>query len=348
VTTEVSAVSSADADTVLRLEHVTKHFRLRRTGLRSERRVVHAVDDVSLTLGSARTLGIVGESGCGKSTLGRLIAGLVEPTSGRVTVSSGAGHGDGRRRSSVQMVFQDPMSALDPRMTVGASIAEAVPGIPKTERQQRVREALDTVRLPQDMAHRFPHELSGGQQQRACIARALIDRPPLVLLDEAVSSLDASLQSQTLRLLADLQQSHAVGYVFISHDLRAVRALSHQVAVMYLGQVVESAPSHEFDRGLLHPYSVALRSAEPELDVRAGRGTGRIILGGEPPSAVDPPEGCRFAARCPIVRERCREQAPELREVATDHRVACHFPGELRSPVTAVSSIGTTATDFAD
>ncbi len=311
---------------VLRLDRLTKHYRLRRTSLREQPRVVHALDDITLSLGAARTLGVVGESGCGKSTLGRLITGLTQPTSGQVVVAGAGGN------ARPQMVFQDPAGALDPRMSVAASIAEALPGLARAARASRVRDVLDTVRLSSSLAQRRPHELSGGQQQRVCIARALAGRPPLIVLDEAVSALDASLQSQVLRLLVDVQQAQRVTYVFISHDLRAVRALSDDIAVMYLGQVVESAPAQDYDEGLLHPYSVALRSAEPELEAAAGRASHRVVLGGEPPSAVNPPPACRFAARCPIAQQICREQPPQLLEVAPRHRVACHFPGEFKPP----------------
>ncbi|MDQ1587504.1 MAG: hypothetical protein QOJ77_669 [Microbacteriaceae bacterium] len=319
------------ASPVLTVDRVVKHFPVRTKKLRAERLLVHAVDDVSMTLDRGKTLGVVGESGCGKSTLGRLITGLVGPTSGSVLVSrpgatslSADEHGP-----LVQMVFQDPASALDPRMSIGATIAETIPHIPKKDRDRMVRDMLVTVGLPPEFAERRPHELSGGQQQRVCIARALICRPALVLLDEAVSALDASLQAQVLTLLRDLQASYGASYVFISHDLRAVREISDRIIVMYLGQVVESAPAAEFDRGLLHPYSVALRSAEPRLASDSTEIGERIILKGEPPSAVNPPSGCRFAPRCPIARPRCVEEAPTLQDAGDDHLVSCHFAGEL-------------------
>ncbi|WP_283135059.1 oligopeptide/dipeptide ABC transporter ATP-binding protein [Rhizohabitans arisaemae] len=318
------------SDIVLDVQDAVKHYALRRRGLRAPRRSVHAVDGVSIRLHSGQTLGIVGESGCGKSTFGRLITGLETPTSGTIRVGAhgvpiAAAHGTG----TVQAVFQDPASALDPRMTVRESIAEALGKVAGRERERRVDEALAAVGLTPEFGVRYPHELSGGQQQRVCIARAIVDRPDLILLDEAVSSLDASLQAQILHLLERLQQDTGTAYVFISHDLRAVRQVSHSVAVMYLGQVVEQAPAEAFDRGLLHPYAVALRSTEPRILDEGTEHVERIVLTGEPPSAVSPPAGCRFAPRCPIAEDHCRSVAPDLVEATSGHLVRCHKPGEL-------------------
>lgn len=319
---------------VLRAEDVRKYFKVRRAKLRGPRAYVHAVDSVSLTLDAGRTLGIVGESGCGKSTLGRVIVGLEAPDAGTVHVGGDAtAAGTPGARGVVQAVFQDPASALDPRMTVRQSIAEALPGVDRAARDRRVAEVLEEVGLAEEYAGRYPHELSGGQQQRVCIARAIVGDPELILLDEAVTSLDASLQAQVLGLLERLQERTGVAYVFISHDLRAVRRFSDQVAVMYLGQLVELAPARDFDTGLLHPYSVALRSTEPRLPDDTGERTPRIVLEGEPPSAVDPPPGCRFAARCPVVEPRCRTELPALVEERPGHLVRCVKPGALTPAV---------------
>ncbi|MGW3508472.1 oligopeptide/dipeptide ABC transporter ATP-binding protein [Streptomyces sp. NPDC000994] len=315
---------------VLQVDSARKYFPVRRARLRDPRRHVHAVDSVTLALGGGQTLGIVGESGCGKSTLGRVIVGLERPDAGTVRVGvDAAAAGTPRALGVVQAVFQDPASALDPRMTVRQSIAEALPDVDRATRERRVVEALEEVGLTEEYADRYPHELSGGQQQRVCIARAVVGRPELILLDEAVTSLDASLQAQVLDLLSRLQERTGVAYVFISHDLRAVRRFSDQVAVMYLGQLVEVAPAADFDTGLLHPYSVALRSTEPSLPGDDGPRLPRIVLDGEPPSAIDPPPGCRFAARCPVAEARCRETLPELVEERPGHLVRCVKPGAL-------------------
>ena len=331
--------STPRGNVVLEVHDTVKHFPVRRTAMRGPRRAVHAVDGVSLALRSGRTLGIVGESGCGKSTLGRLITGLEMPDSGRITVGVdqtpiAAATGTG----VVQAVFQDPASALDPRMKVRASVGEALGNLSRTEREERVDKALADVGLSLALGSRYPHELSGGQQQRVCIARAIVGEPALILLDEAVSSLDASLQAQALSLLERLQRKTGTAYVFISHDLRAVRQISDSVAVMYLGQIVEHAPVKAFDRGLLHPYAVALRSTEPRIFDDGMEHVERIVLGGEPPSAMDPPSGCRFAPRCPIADEHCRVVEPQLREATPAHLVRCHKPGELS--LTGLAHVG--------
>ncbi|GAA3084451.1 oligopeptide/dipeptide ABC transporter ATP-binding protein [Streptosporangium carneum] len=333
-----------EPEIVLDVQDAVRHYPLRRRSLREPRRSVHAVDGVSVRLRSGRTLGIVGESGCGKSTLGRLITGLETPTSGAVRVgANGTPAAAASGRGTVQAVFQDPASALDPRMMVRQSVAEALGGVGRDERDRRVDEAIAAVGLTPDFGSRYPHELSGGQQQRVCIARAIVGEPDLILLDEAVSSLDASLQAQILDLLERLQRDTGTAYVFISHDLRAVRQVSHSVAVMYLGQVVEQAPAEAFDRGLLHPYAVALRSTEPRILDDGVEPVERVVLRGEPPSAVAPPAGCRFAPRCPIVEDHCRRVAPDLVEATPGHLVRCHRPGDLTLSGVARADAGTPA-----
>ncbi|GAA1777160.1 ABC transporter ATP-binding protein [Leucobacter iarius] len=318
--------AQATAPLALRAAGIHRRFPLPQERLFAKRRVLHAVDGIDVEVPAGTTLGVVGESGCGKSTLGRVLVGLDRADAGEIEwAGRPAGAHDGR----VQAVFQDPASALNPRLTVFSAIAEALPDLGGEERRARVTRLMELVELDEQLLDRLPHELSGGQQQRVCIARAIASDPALILLDEAVSSLDASLQMQVIGLLRDLQERTGAAYVFISHDLRAVRGVSDRIAVMYLGQVVELAPAEKFDAELLHPYSVALRSAEPALPSDEFRPE-RIILEGDPPSAVDLPRGCRFASRCPIARDRCRAEEPELRPAADGHTVRCHFPGELR------------------
>jgi oligopeptide transport system ATP-binding protein len=316
---------------------VTKHFPVR-SGGHAGRQVVHALDSVNLDVGVGETLGVVGESGCGKSTLGRVLVGLYEPTAGRVELDGVSVHGRDRAsraaRRQLQMVFQDPSGSLDPRRTVGWSVAEPlrVRGGRRTS-QTRVAEALARVGLPERAARQYPHELSGGQLQRAGIARAIIAGPRVVVCDEAVSSLDVSLQAQIINLLRDLQGELGTSYVFISHDLAVVHSLASAIAVMYLGQVVERASAASLAATPLHPYTVALRSAVPLPDPARERARQRIILEGPLPSPVSPPPGCRFHTRCPIAEEVCRREAPPLTEHRPGHLAACHFPGKLTAAV---------------
>lgn len=312
----------------MRAQDLTKHFAVRREPgsgkvLRGGA-VLHAVDGVSFTLGTGQTLGLVGESGCGKSTVGRLVAGLERPTSGYVEwpLMETEGRDSGGR---VQMVFQDPVSSLDPRKRVSRSLAEPIAGLRLEDQDERVVSALESVGLPPGVADRYPRELSGGQAQRVCVARALIGKPRVVVLDEAVSALDISTQVEILDRLLELQAVSGCAFLFISHDLKAIRALSDEIAVMYLGRLVElqSAQSDYF----LHPYSVALEEAAPRLDGRRGPS---IVLEGDLPSAVELGGGCRFAGRCPCVQDRCRVEEPQLQPNGGGGWVACHFPGSLK------------------
>lgn len=310
----------------LRATGVKRSFQLPQSRLFAKHPYLHAVDGVDVAVKPGETLGIVGESGCGKSTLGRVLIGLDRADTGTIEWN---GKPAGAHTGAVQAVFQDPSSALNPRMTILESIGEAVPQLRGVDRESRVSELMGLVDLDPQLMTRFPHELSGGQQQRVCIARAIASDPALILLDEAVSSLDASLQMQVIELLRSLQVRTGAAFIFISHDLRAVRGVSDWIAVMYLGQIVELAPSEEFDEQLRHPYSVALRSAEPSIPGDAFQPE-RIILEGDPPSAIDLPKGCRFASRCPVAQARCREEAPELVADETGRAVRCHFPGSLQ------------------
>lgn len=309
----------------LRAQGIFRRFPLPAEGLFTGRKYIHAVDGVDLEVPAGKTLGIVGESGCGKSTLGRVLIGLDKADKGTI---EWAGKPAGKHDGTVQAVFQDPASALNPRQTIVKAIGEAVPVLRGQSLRQRVGELMNLVELDHNLMDRFPHELSGGQQQRVCIARAIASDPALILLDEAVSALDASLQMQVVRLLRDLQQRTSSAFIFISHDLRAVRAISDWIAVMYLGEIVELAPAADFENDLRHPYSVALRSAEPALPDDEFRPE-RIILQGDPPSAVELPPGCRFASRCPVAQDVCRTDAPELLFDDDGLAIRCHFPGSL-------------------
>ncbi len=297
---------------LLTVEGLVKHFRGRNRG------VVRAVDGVSFGVGAGETLALVGESGSGKTTVARLILRLTRPTAGRIDFT-------GRR---VQMVFQDPYASLDPRMTARATVAEPLV-IARRRRDvaTRVPELFALVGLGDEHMDRYPHELSGGQRQRIGIARALALAPDLVVLDEPVSALDVSIQAQILNLLADLQSRLGLSYLFIAHDLSVVRHVADRVAVMHLGEIVESAPTETLFASPAHPYTQALLSAVPEPDPTSERERRRVVLRGELPSAEDPPSGCRFRTRCWRAEARCAAEHPALTaHEGVDHPVACHFP----------------------
>ena len=310
---------------LLAVENLVKHF-----PLREGKRLVRAVDGVSLTLAEGETLGIVGESGCGKSTLARLILRLIDATSGSIRFDGAdllaLGAAELRRlRRDMQIVFQDPFASLDPRMTVGAIIAEPLTihgiGSPQ-ERRKRVERLLATVGLDPGAFARYPHEFSGGQRQRIGIARAIALEPKLLILDEPVSALDVSIQSQVLNLLMDLKAQLRLSYIFISHDLGVVEHVSDRIAVMYLGRIVEEGEAANIFNAPLHPYTRALVSAIPSLDPR--QRFGRIVLSGDLPAPDDIPGGCRFHPRCPRVMDVCRQTAPE-QTVYPTALVECHL-----------------------
>ena len=308
---------------MIEAQGVSKHFAMR--GLFS-RAAVRAVQDVSLSITAGDALGLVGESGSGKSTLGRILLGLLPPTSGRVVIhgqdladASPAQLKQLRRR--MQLVFQDPYSSLDPRRRIGAQIADGLAIHRLPNEPSRIAELLDQVGLPAAHANRFPHEFSGGQRQRVAIARALATGPELLVADEPVSALDVSVQAQILALFAELRSRLGLALLFISHDLPVVRSLCDRVAVLYLGRIVETGPAAAvFDRPL-HPYTQALLSAAPSLHPGARRD--RIILQGEPPSPLNPPSGCVFRTRCPRAIDDCAQAIPPLRQLAPDHQAAC-------------------------
>ncbi|MQA78931.1 MAG: ATP-binding cassette domain-containing protein [Streptosporangiales bacterium] len=316
------------------------HFPITR-GLLFDRAVgyVKAVDGVDLDVHRGATYGLVGESGCGKSTLGRAILRLVEPTAGEVVfdgvdVAQLAGERLRRARARMQMVFQDPMASLDPRQSVSSLLREPMQAHGMTggrgDLDRRVRELLDIVGLPSDAAGRYPHEFSGGQRQRIGIARAIALNPEMLIADEPVSALDVSIQAQVINLLEQLQDQLGLTYLVIAHDLAVVRHISDVIGVMYLGGIVEEAPSDELYRTPMHPYTIALMSAVPIPDPDVEDRRQRIILTGDLPSPANPPAGCRFHTRCPFRQEtRCHDERPELRELRTGHRVACHYAEDV-------------------
>jgi oligopeptide/dipeptide ABC transporter ATP-binding protein len=326
---------------LLEVRNLVKHFPVRRSLGDSLRRrphlAVRAVDGVSFSVTKGRTLALVGESGCGKTTTGRCVLFLQEPTSGDVIINGErvAPRDETAmrlRRKQLQIVFQDPNSSLNPRMTVGQTLGEALVFHKMVEtgnRTHAVNELLETVGLSSRHAGRYPNELSGGQRQRVGIARALAVNPELVVLDEPVSALDVSVQAQILQLLERLRDERGLSYLFISHDLGVVRHISNDVAVMYLGVIVERAPTVALYEQPLHPYTRALLAAAPVANPRMRRERPPIL--GDPPSPLSPPSGCRFRTRCPFAAERCALETPILRELEPRHWVACHFAENFQS-----------------
>ncbi|MGY3491630.1 ABC transporter ATP-binding protein [Bradyrhizobium sp. USDA 4502] len=304
----------------------------------SDRRAtVKAVDGVNFDVRRGETFGIIGESGSGKTTIGRALVFLLNPSAGAILHDGIDPLALPRRefqshRRDYQIIFQDPNAALNPRMTILASVLEPLElaGVgSRAERERQAREALERVGLPQEFGARYPHQLSGGQKQRVVIARALTLKPKLIVCDEVVAALDMSIRGDVLNLFADLQRDLGLTYVFITHDLAVVSHISERVAVMYLGQFVELGPTEEVAERPLHPYTIALLSAEPRPLPSTMRQESRIVLQGEVPSPIDPPSGCRFRTRCPHAQPLCTDRVPEWRELKPDHWVACHFADRL-------------------
>ena len=317
---------------ILAVNDLKKHFPVKGGWFGGPKAVVHAVDGISFDIARGETLALVGESGCGKSTVGRAILRLFTITGGQVVLDgqriddlSGARLRPLRRR--MQVVFQDPFSSLNPRMRVRDILAEPIRNFglasSSEDLDRRVADLLDKVRLPREAAGRLPHEFSGGQRQRIGIARALAAEPDLIVCDEAVSALDVSVKAQVVNLLQDLQKELGLALLFISHDLAVVEHLTHRVAVMYLGKIVEIAGKRELFSAPMHPYTVSLLSAVPVPEPGAGRQ--RIILKGDVPSPIAPPPGCRFHTRCPYAFARCSVDQPELRPIANGQYAACHL-----------------------
>lgn len=314
---------------LLRVEHLKKYFNTKRGTL-------HAVDDITFSLETGKTLGVVGESGCGKSTLGRTILGLLQATSGKVfydgkDITSTTKAQAMELRRKMQIIFQDPFSSLNPRMSVWELIADPIK-INKLyksneEMNRRVAELMDTVGLAQRLMYSYPHELDGGRRQRIGIARALALNPEFIVCDEPVSALDVSIQAQILNLLQDLQDEKSLTYIFVTHDLSVVKHISDDILVMYVGSMVEKSPAKELFKNPLHPYTKGLLSAIPVPSIRRERT--RVIMQGEISTPIDPKPGCRFANRCPFARDVCTQSQPEFTEVEPEHYVACHFVREI-------------------
>jgi len=330
--------------TLLAVEHLRKFFPIRRGVFSRVVGHVKAVDNVSFHVKRGETLGLVGESGCGKTTVGRSILRLIEPSAGNVVFDGTdllALHGaDLRRmRRRMQIIFQDPYSSLNPRMTVLDIVGEAlaIHGIAKgPEKEARVKDLLERVGLAARYVNRYPHEFSGGQRQRIGVARALALNPDFIVCDEAVSALDVSVQAQVINLLMDLREEFGLAYLFIAHDLSVVRHISHRIAVMYLGEIVETAPSDDLFGRPLHPYTQALLSAVPVPDPTHQRS--RIVLEGDVPTPINPPSGCHFHPRCSFAEDICRRDPPGVTDAGSGHTFRCHvaareFPAEATVPV---------------
>ncbi len=327
------------SENLIQIEHLKQYFPA--GGYGKKKKYIRAVDDVSFTISRGETLGLVGESGCGKTTTGRTLLRLYEPTGGRFEYDGEVIFDVEKKtyadmlpyRKKMQIVFQDPYASLDPRMTVGDIVGEAIDvhkmAANKQERYEIIIEMLRRVGLNSEHANRYPHEFSGGQRQRVGIARALAVRPEFIVCDEPISALDVSIQAQVINMFEDLQEQMGLTYLFIAHDLSAVKHISNRIGVMYLGKMVELADSYELITRPLHPYTRSLISAIPIADPRAARESRRIVLEGDVPSPLNPPSGCRFRTRCPYATEQCAQEVPKWREVEKGHFAACHHIDQL-------------------
>jgi oligopeptide transport system ATP-binding protein len=333
--TQSGAPAQPTGNTLVDIRNLKVHFPIKGGLLGRAVASVKAVDGVDLQVRQGEVLGLVGESGCGKSTLGRAVLQLIKPTAGEVyfkgeEISHLSTSAIRHKRANMQMIFQDPYSSLDPRYTVGRVVAEPLENFnrgSRVERLDRVKELLQVVGLNPNYVNRYPHEFSGGQRQRIGIARALALNPEFIVADEPISALDVSIQAQVLNLLLDLQNQFNLTYLFIAHNLAAIKHISNRVAVMYLGHIVELGSADEVYNNPQHPYTIALLSASPLTDPDLERQRKRIILVGDVPSPVNPPSGCPFNPRCWRAQAICREVAPPLEAKLPNHLAACHFPG---------------------
>ena len=318
----------------IEVEHLRQYFPA--GGFGKNKKFIQAVDDVSFFINKGETLGLVGESGCGKTTTGRTMLRLYEPTGGKFTFGDEVVFDVENRkyadmlplRKRMQIVFQDPYASLDPRMTVGDIVGEAIDvhklAANKQERYEKIIHMLERVGLNSEHANRYPHEFSGGQRQRVGIARALAVDPEFIVCDEPISALDVSIQAQVINMFEDLQEQMGLTYLFIAHDLSAVKHISNRIGVMYLGTMVELADSYELIEHPLHPYTKSLISAIPIADPKQARENKRIVLEGDVPSPLNPPSGCRFRTRCPYADERCAAEKPKWEEIHAGNFAACH------------------------
>ena len=326
------SIVAENRETCLKVTDLKMYFPVK-SGIFSKARSLKAVDGVSFSIAQGETMGLVGESGCGKTTVGRTILKLYEATGGSIVYKGTniTGFDDQEMRPyrrKMQMIFQDPYTSLDPRMNVEAIISEPIRALKlcsEGDRRDRVRELIQMVGLKADHLNRYPHEFSGGQRQRIGIARALAAEPEFIVCDEPISALDVSIQAQVINILEELQHKFGFTYLFISHDLSMVRHISHQVGVMYLGNLIEYAQVDELYDNMLHPYTKSLISAVPVADPNQARQNKRIVLQGDVPSPIDPPPGCPFRACCAYAKEICGREKPELKKINDDHMVACHL-----------------------